>query len=95
MKLALLLCFLAASQAQVVVPYVGGVLPYAAGVPVVAHSPYRLHYPVRYVAPAVPVVKSAVVHPGYVAKTPGSTHIAPLPKGLAYASHHINLPETK
>lgn len=31
------------------------------------------------------------VQAGYVAKTPGVTHVAPLPEGLGYASHHLNL----
>merc|ERR1711962_436064 len=41
---------------------------------------------------ALPTVALApAVAPGYVAKTPGATHIAPLPAGIGYASHHINL----
>ncbi|CAL4169368.1 unnamed protein product [Meganyctiphanes norvegica] len=50
------------------------------------------HFPA--VAPAYAPLTYAVapaVHPGYVAKTPGATHIAPLPAGIGYASHHINL----
>nr|XP_045600701.1 uncharacterized protein LOC123759613 [Procambarus clarkii] len=69
-----------------VLPYTGGVIPYAG----VAHSGYG--FPSVY---SVPVqykpVEAKVVQPGYVAKTPGSTHIAPLPAGLGYASHHINV----
>merc|ERR1719370_49961 len=42
------------------------------------------------IAPVTYAVAPAVA-PGYVAKTPGATHIAPLPAGLGYASHHINL----
>merc|ERR1712002_255621 len=43
--------------------------------------------PIKTITP----ISYSVPHPGYVAKTPGSTHIAPLPAGLGYASHHINL----
>ena len=60
---------------------------------------YKFTSPVQtVVAPAVvpqpsPVVYSAApeIEPGYVAKTPGSEHLADLPVGLGYASHHINL----
>ncbi|XP_069980237.1 uncharacterized protein [Penaeus vannamei] len=55
-----------------------GVLPYSYGV-----QPYHL----RGQARAPPTM----VQPGYVAQTKGSTHIAPLPSGLGYASHHINV----
>merc|ERR1712170_228774 len=45
--------------------------------------------PITYsVAPKV--VTTNVVQPGYFAQNPGATHVAPLPEGLAYASHHIN-----
>merc|ERR1719239_348979 len=58
-----------------------------------SHTPLTYsHYPA--VAPAIAPLTYAVapaVHPGYVAKTPGATHIAPLPAGIGYASHHINL----
>lgn len=61
--------------------------------------------PVPYVSPAItpykfPAYQPAVVPysvvanpiaPGYVAKTRGAEHYAPLPEGLAYASHHINV----
>ena len=51
--------------------------------------PLPYHYPAYQVAP-VHYATYPVVHPGYVAKTPGAEHYAPLPAGLAYASHHIN-----
>ncbi|CAL4125228.1 unnamed protein product, partial [Meganyctiphanes norvegica] len=41
-------------------------------------------------APLTYAVAPAVA-PGYVAQTLGATHIAPLPAGIGYASHHINL----
>merc|ERR1712142_1427162 len=44
--------------------------------------------PLTYSLPAVAPIALA---PGYVAQTPGATHIAPLPAGIGYASHHINL----
>merc|ERR1719193_773036 len=46
--------------------------------------------PITYSALPTVAVAPAVA-PGYVAKTPGATHIAPLPAGIGYASHHINL----
>merc|ERR1712121_117979 len=52
------------------------------GLPAVAPLTYNI----------APIV-APVVAPGYVAKTPGATHIAPLPAGIGYASHHINLAE--
>ncbi|XP_045113820.1 uncharacterized protein LOC123506045 [Portunus trituberculatus] len=55
-------------------------LPAQAPLPLTYHSPWSV---VPYVYP--------VVQPGYVAKTPGAEHYAPLPEGLAYASHHINI----
>ena len=39
---------------------------------------------------AQPVVAATAIQPGYFAQNPGATHVAPLPQGLAYASHHIN-----
>lgn len=53
-------------------------------------SPVFYSAPVVQAAPAA-VSYSAAVQPGYVAKTKGSEHYAPLPEGLGYASHHINL----
>merc|ERR1719308_444828 len=49
--------------------------------------------PLTYSHIPAPITYSVgtAVHPGYVAKTPGATHIAPLPVGIGYASHHINL----
>lgn len=73
-QFVLALCFLSLASAAVVP------LPYSYGV-----LPYHVPFSAGVVPYAVPVV-----HPGYVAKTPGATHIAPLPEGLAYASHHIN-----
>ncbi|XP_068207619.1 uncharacterized protein [Palaemon carinicauda] len=71
-----------------ILPYSAGVLPYSAGV---LPSTYSL-LPTTYVAaPRIQTVQTSVVAPGYVAKTPGAEHIAPLPSGLGYASHHINL----
>merc|ERR1712002_121147 len=50
------------------------------------------HIPAPITYSALPsVAVGTAVHPGYVAKTPGATHIAPLPAGIGYASHHINL----
>merc|ERR1712215_321281 len=45
------------------------------------------------IAPLTYNIAPAAVAPGYVAQTPGATHIAPLPAGIGYASHHINLAE--
>lgn len=71
-----MLCLLGLASASVVpVPYTS----YGA-------SPYFYYQaaPVRYAAyPAV--------QPGYVAKTPGAEHYAPLSPALGYASHHINI----
>ncbi|XP_076038792.1 uncharacterized protein LOC143023991 [Oratosquilla oratoria] len=78
MKVALFLCLLATTQAFVVLPYTAGSI---------GAVPYHVQ-PLTYVAP---VLKAAPIHPGYVAVNPGATHIAPLPEGLAYASHHVNL----
>ncbi|KAK8741068.1 hypothetical protein OTU49_002476 [Cherax quadricarinatus] len=61
------------------IPFTGGVIPYSGAVPTV----YSL--PLQYKP-----IETKIVQPGYVAKTPGATHIAPLPAGLGYASHHIN-----
>lgn len=72
-----------------VLPYSGGVLPYSAGVFPYNYGTLPTMYsfaPVQYKA-----VQTSVLAPGYVAKTPGAEHIAPLPAGLGYASHHINL----
>merc|ERR1719308_166203 len=44
-----------------------------------------------HLPPPITYSVGTAVHPGYVAKTPGATHIAPLPAGIGYASHHINL----
>merc|ERR1711874_740369 len=53
--------------------------------------------PITYTGlPAIaPLTYAAVpaIQGGYVAKTPGATHIAPLPAGIGFASHHINLAE--
>lgn len=76
-----MLCLLGLASAYIVpIPYVapaGGVRPYV-------FTAYQ---------PAMPysAVYTPVVQPGYVAKTPGAEHYAPLPEGLAYASHHINV----
>ncbi|XP_042883348.1 sulfur globule protein CV3-like [Penaeus japonicus] len=74
-----------------VLPYTGGVLPYTGGVLPYTGSVLPYTYgaqPITYVAKPV---TTHVVQPGYVAQTKGSTHIAPLPAGLGYASHHINV----
>ncbi|XP_064082127.1 uncharacterized protein LOC135198480 [Macrobrachium nipponense] len=80
----------------------GGILPLSAGVLPTTYGALPTTYsalpttygvlPTTYVAaPQIQTVQASVVAPGYVAKTPGSEHIAPLPAGLGYASHHINL----
>ncbi|XP_066951532.1 uncharacterized protein [Macrobrachium rosenbergii] len=97
MKAVLALCFLGVASAAVipltynagVIPYTG-VVPQAAGflpintgiIPQAGIIPGITTYQVSAVAPA----------PGYVAKTLGSEHVAPLPAGSAnFASHHINV----
>ncbi|KAK8383050.1 hypothetical protein O3P69_011516 [Scylla paramamosain] len=75
MKVILMLSLLALASAFVVQ------LPAQAPVPLAYNSPWSV----------VPYVSYSVVQPGYVAKTPGAEHYAPLPEGLAYASHHINI----
>jgi len=74
-----------------VLPYSAGIIPYTAGaLPAVNYGVL----PTTYVAPQtiqLQPVQTNVVAPGYVARTPGSEHVAPLPSGLGYASHHINL----
>ncbi|ROT68340.1 putative elastin a [Penaeus vannamei] len=98
MKAVLALCLLGAASAAVVpltytagtYPFAGGFVPYnAARFPFSAGVlPYSYGVqPITYVAKPV---TTQVVQPGYVAQTKGSTHIAPLPSGLGYASHHIN-----
>merc|ERR1739840_86461 len=67
----------------------------AAAAPAITYSHLPAISPITYshlpaIAPLTYAVAPAVA-PGYVAKTPGATHIAPLPAGLGYASHHINL----
>ncbi|XP_066951531.1 uncharacterized protein [Macrobrachium rosenbergii] len=102
MKAVLALCFLGVATAAIVpFPYTAGVLPYTAGViPSAGILPFSggvlpttySVLPTTYVAaPQIQTVQASVVAPGYVAKTPGSEHVAPLPAGLGYASHHINL----
>ena len=59
----------------------------------VVQLPAQVPLPLAYHSPlsVVPYISYPVVQPGYVAKTPGAEHYAPLPEGLAYASHHINI----
>merc|ERR1712142_935121 len=60
--------------------------------PLTTYSHLPAISPLTYSLPAVaPIALAPAVAPGYVAKTPGATHIAPLPAGIGYASHHINL----
>ncbi|CAL4090897.1 unnamed protein product, partial [Meganyctiphanes norvegica] len=68
---------------------------HAAVAPAISYSHLPAIAPLTYshipaVAPLTYAVSPAVA-PGYVAKTLGATHIAPLPAGIGYASHHINL----
>merc|ERR1712179_51281 len=56
------------------------------GLPALSYSHLPAIAPLTYAA--VPAIQG-----GYVAKTPGATHIAPLPAGIGFASHHINLAE--
>merc|ERR1712215_118198 len=59
-------------------------ITYSTGLSALSYSALPAIAPLTYnIAPAVA--------PGYVAQTPGATHIAPLPAGIGYASHHINL----
>ncbi|XP_066951869.1 uncharacterized protein [Macrobrachium rosenbergii] len=105
MKAVLALCFLGAASAAVipltynagVIPYTGvvpqatgflpintGIIPQAGIIPQTysVGTPALTTYQVSAVAPA----------PGYVAKTLGSEHVAPLPAGsTSFASHHINV----
>lgn len=79
LQVILMLCLLGLTSANVVpIPYFapGGVIPFG----------FPAYQPVAYSA-----VYTPAVHPGYVAKTPGAEHYAPLPEGLGYASHHINV----
>merc|ERR1711872_320337 len=55
------------------------------------YSHLPAYSPLTYSLPAVAPIAVPAVAGGYVAKTPGATHIAPLPAGIGYASHHINL----
>lgn len=75
-----MLCLLGLASANVVPLFYatpGGISPY--GIP--AYKPAMAYSPVY----------TPFVQPGYVAKTPGAEHYAPLPEGLGYASHHINV----
>merc|ERR1712126_159868 len=88
MKVALALLALAAVAVATPLYYVG---PHAYAAP---YHPYT--YPVVHAAPVVKTYTAQAVVPGYVAKTPGATHTAPLPVGpagesIGYASHHLNL----
>ncbi|XP_068207617.1 uncharacterized protein [Palaemon carinicauda] len=104
MKAVLALCFLgAASAAYIPLTYNAGVIPYRGAFPqatgflpistgVIPNQP-SLGLPATYSlgAPAFTTYQVAPA-PGYVAKTLGSEHIAPLPAGSAnFASHHINV----
>merc|ERR1711970_1395759 len=64
--------------------YTHAPITYSTGLSALSYSALPAIAPLTYnIAPAVA--------PGYVAQTPGATHIAPLPAGIGYASHHINL----
>merc|ERR1719187_572229 len=104
MKFLLALCFLGAASAAVL-PLTYSGLPLTSysglpGLPITTYSgltgltglPLTTYsgLPLSTIKTITPI-SYTVPHPGYVAKTPGSTHIAPLPAGLGYASHHINL----
>merc|ERR1719153_950494 len=66
---------------------------YTAGAAIapLTYSHLPAYSPLTYNLPAVAPIAVPAVAGGYVAKTPGATHIAPLPAGIGYASHHINL----
>merc|ERR1711872_955637 len=66
---------------------------YTAGAAIspLTYSHLPAYSPLTYSLPAVAPIAVPAVAGGYVAKTPGATHIAPLPAGIGYASHHINL----
>ncbi len=78
----LMLCLLGVASALVVpAPYIN---PYA-------FPNYQPAVIPTFYSVAPKAVIAPIVQPGYIAKTPGAEHYAPLPEGLAYASHHINL----
>lgn len=95
----LALCLLGAASAAVVpltytagtYPFAGGFVPYNAGVFPFSAGVLPYSYGVQPITYVAKPVTTHVVQPGYVAQTKGSTHIAPLPSGLGYASHHINV----
>merc|ERR1711970_23222 len=107
MKVALaILAIASAANAAPATFLTGGVIPIDGGYPytdALGFSTYS-HAPITYstglsalsysalpaIAPLTYNIAPAVA-PGYVAQTPGATHIAPLPAGIGYASHHINL----
>ncbi|KAK3857224.1 hypothetical protein Pcinc_036507 [Petrolisthes cinctipes] len=60
-------------------------------VPIPSHFDYRAIPYIGNVFPPHYNYNPAVIQPGYVAKTLGAEHYAPLPEGLGYASHHINV----
>merc|ERR1712121_488351 len=100
MKVILALCFLGAASAAVIpLTYTSGIVPQAAG-----YIPYNSPGIIPYTGGAFPTVYTgtpivstyqvAAINPvgGYVAKTLGNEHWAPLPAGSAnFASHHINM----
>nr|XP_027224108.1 uncharacterized protein LOC113816268 [Penaeus vannamei] len=98
MKAVLALLLLGAASAAVVpltytagtYPFAGGFVPYNAGVFPFSAGVLPYSYGVQPITYVAKPVTTHVVQPGYVAQTKGSTHIAPLPSGLGYASHHIN-----
>ncbi|CAL4125232.1 unnamed protein product, partial [Meganyctiphanes norvegica] len=102
--LAILAVAAAAQAAPAPEPFLGGAaIPIDAGYPYTDALGFSFPrglplttYAHGAVAPAItysnlPYAAFPAVHPGYVAKTPGATHIAPLPAGIGYASHHFNL----
>merc|ERR1711887_126791 len=107
MKVALaILAIASAANAAPATFLTGGVIPIDGGYPytdALGFSTYS--HPFTYSAglpltyshlPAIAPLTYAVapaIQGGYVAKTPGATHIAPLPAGIGFASHHINLAE--
>merc|ERR1719308_601119 len=101
MKVVLAVLAVAAAANAAPATLIGG-----AAIPIDGGYPYTdaLGFDIPKALPVSPLTYSHIpapitysvgtaVHPGYVAKTPGATHIAPLPAGIGYASHHINLPD--
>ncbi|XP_068207616.1 uncharacterized protein [Palaemon carinicauda] len=105
MKAVLALCFLGvASAAYIPMTYNAGMIPQATGfLPMTPMTAGMIPNQPSMILPATyslgtpafttyQVSAAVAPAPGYVAKTLGSEHVAPLPAGSAnFASHHINV----